>query len=209
VPSSLEDNRRTWLRTDSVNPYVARDSLAGGTIDGNVAAAKTKETVMSRTTLLLAFVLSSASLAACSETQPPVPASARLSSAASGLSYADVVGTWHFVYSDARRAAVEADLAAKISDPGALATAKKEAEVEAAASEIELTSDYRFLSRIDGKEILAATVVAKATDDGRGLELSSPARKEMSLRLFLSDSNTLSVMDPRKGELAFVRRLSR
>ena len=160
---------------------------------------------MLRTGLLLAFALSTAAVTGCHDGEPPAHASANLSSAAP-VSYADVVGTWQFVYSDARRAAVEADLAKKISDPAALAAAKKEAAEEAAASEIELTREGRFLSRVEGKEILATAVVAKGTDDGRGLVLTSPTHAEMSMKVVLRDASTLIVSDPRKGELVFARR---
>jgi len=159
---------------------------------------------MPRSGLLLAFVLSTAAVTACRTSEPPAHASATLSSGAP-VSYADVVGTWHFVYTDARRAAVEADLAANISDPATLAAAKRDAAYEANASEIELTEDARYLSRIDGKEILAAPVVSKPTDDGR-LELRSPTHEEMSIKVALRDRSTLVVTDPRKGELVFVRR---
>ena len=159
---------------------------------------------MLRTGLLLAFVLSTAAVTACRTGEPPAHASTTLSSGAP-VSYADVVGTWHFVYTDARRATVEADLAAKISDPTALAAAKKEAAEEAATSEIELTQDARFLSRVEGKEILATPIVSKPTDDGR-LELRSPTHQEMTVKVGLRDASTLVVSDPRKGELVFVRR---
>jgi len=156
---------------------------------------------MTRSGLLLAFVVLST---ACRTSEPPAHASATLSSGAP-VSYADVVGTWHFVYTDARRAAVEADLATQISDPTALAAAKRDAAYEADASEIELTQDARFLSRIEGKEILAEPIVSRPTDDGR-LELRSPTHEEMSVRVALRDATTLVVTDPRKGELVFVRR---
>lgn len=156
---------------------------------------------MNRT--LLAAVVLAATVTACHAAEP-AHASATLSSAAP-VTYADLVGTWHFVYTDARRAAVEAQLASKITDPAKLAAAKQEAADEAAASEIELTKDARFLSRIEGKEILAAAVVAKPTEDARSLDLSSPSQ-EMSARVTLRDASTLVVHDPRKGELVFSRR---
>ena len=159
---------------------------------------------MSRTRSFLTFAVLSTAAAACHHNEPPAHASVTLSSGAA-LSYADVVGVWHFVYTDARRAAVESELAAQISDPVALAAAKRDAAHEADASEIELTEDARFLSRIEGKEILAAPVVSRPTDDGR-LELRSPTHEGMSVRVALRDPSTLLVSDPRKGELVFVRR---
>lgn len=160
---------------------------------------------MTRTACLLAFVfLSTTVVAACHGGGPPAHASATLSSGAP-LSYADVVGTWQFVYTDARRAAVEAELTTKISDPIALAAAMRDAAYEADASEIELTQDARFLSRVEGKEILATPIISKATDVG-GLELRSPTHEEMSVRVMLRDASTLVVTDPHKGELVFVRR---
>lgn len=157
---------------------------------------------MNQPAFLFAVVLATAAVTACHSGEP-ARSSATLSSA-TPVSYADFVGTWHFVYTDGRRAAVEADLAAKITDAAALATAKKEAAEEAATSEIELTSDARFLSRIDGKEILASPVVAKATDDGHALDLTSPTHG-VTMRVELRDASTLVMHDPRKGELVFRR----
>lgn len=152
---------------------------------------------------LLATIVLAAAVTACHSPEP-AHASATLSSAAP-VTYADLVGTWHFVYTDARRATVEAQLAAKITDPARLAAAKQEAADEAAASEIELTKDSRFLSRIGGEEILASPVVAKATDDARSLDLGSPSHA-MQARFTLRDAHTLVVHDPHKGELVFARR---
>lgn len=156
---------------------------------------------MNRPAFLL--VLASVVVTACHPAEPS-RSSATLSSAAP-LAYADLVGTWHFVYTEARRSAVEAALAASIPDPAALAAARKEAADEAAASEIELTRDARFLSRIDGKEILASPVVASATGDEHALELTSPTHG-VSMRFELREPTMLVVHDPGKGELVYVRR---
>jgi hypothetical protein len=113
-----------------------------------------------------------------------------------------LVGTWHFVYDDVRRAAVEAELAAKITDPTELAAAKADAVAEAASSEIELTKDGLFLSRIDGQEIARAPYSAK----GNGvLDVTLHKGAEtMTTQVELRDGgNMIVVHDPKKGELFF------
>ena len=107
-----------------------------------------------------------------------------------GAPYDELVGRWQFVYDDARRSAVESQLAAKISDPAELARAKREAEQEAAASEIELTSDRVYVSRIGDKELLRGPVDA------------APPGVTLTLR----DHRTLVLHDPAKGDLIFTRR---
>jgi hypothetical protein len=144
-------------------------------------------------------------LTACSSERTPAATTASSATPAPGApGYADFVGTWHFVYTDARRAAVEADLATKITDPAKLAEAKKGAEAESAASEIELTTDQHFLSRVQGEQLLDAAFSYHV--DGTGtLELTSPMRPDLTMRMTLRDPHTLVVTDPRKGELVFSR----
>jgi hypothetical protein len=103
--------------------------------------------------------------------------------------YPRLVGKWQFVYDDARRAAVESQLSAKISDPAELARAKKEAEEESAISQIEFTADRQYVSRIGNEEILRAKI--DMTPKNVGLELR--------------DENTLVMHDPDKGDLIFAR----
>jgi hypothetical protein len=147
-------------------------------------------------------------LAGCSTERTPAVTTSSSAAPAPGapgaMAYADFIGTWHFVYTDARRAAVEADLATKIADPTKLAEAKKEAEAESAASEIELTADQHFLSRVQGEQHLDAAFTYQVGADGT-LEMTSPARPELKMRMTLRDPHTLVVMDPQKGELVFSR----
>lgn len=103
--------------------------------------------------------------------------------------YGQMVGRWQFVYTDERRAAVEAKLASSIADPAELAKAKKEASEEAAVSQIEFTADRVYVSRIGDKEILRAGIDRTPKDVG------------VSLR----DPNTLVMHDPQKGDLVFSR----
>jgi hypothetical protein len=176
-------------------------------------------TILSSTSFSFAVAIALA-LSACSSERTPAATTATTASpaipaptattasvatpAAGAPSYADFVGTWHFVYTDARRAAVEADLATKITDPVKLAEAKKGAEAESAASEIELTAGQHFLSRVQGEQLLDAAFTYQI--DGAGtLELTSPTRPDMKMHMTLRDPNTLVVMDPRKGELVFSR----
>jgi hypothetical protein len=157
---------------------------------------------MSRLALLVAASFSLVSVAACHPASRP-SAESTISSATVAPAYAALVGKWQFVYTDQRRAAVEAELTSKISDPKALADAKKEASEEADASEIEFTADNQFLSRIEGNVILRDTFSAKEGADGKSLDLSSGRGSVMSV--VIQDANTIALMDPKKGELVFRR----
>src|SRR5215208_4883848 len=59
--------------------------------------------------------------------------------------YQHLVGRWQFIYDGERRAAVEAEIAAKITDPTELAKAKAETADEAAQEWIELTADKKYV----------------------------------------------------------------
>lgn len=101
-----------------------------------------------------------------------------------------LVGRWKFVYTPERRAMVEAELARKISDPSALAAAKREAEDEANVSAVEFTADGQYISWIGDKEHFRA---------GPGDE------PPPGLRLVLRDADTIVMTVPEKGDLVFVR----
>jgi hypothetical protein len=121
----------------------------------------------------------------------------------------ELVGVWKFVYEGQRRADVEAKLAAEIQDPAALAAAKREAEAEAAASEIEFTADGWFFSRIGSKEIARHTYTSeRVSDDAVRLStLDEGARKSTEVTL-LEDgkSRRISIFDPAKGALVFEKK---
>lgn len=134
-------------------------------------------------TILLALVLA---VSACAQTsQPDKTDQAMLQPS----EYGKLIGKWQFVYDDARRATVEADLAAKFSDAAELAKAKKEAADEAAISQIEFTVDRMYVSRIGSEEILRAKIDMTPKD----------------VVLTLRDPDTLVMHDPRKGDLIFTR----
>jgi len=142
---------------------------------------------MKNIVLVLSFAIASA---ACSQTSPTASDTVFASAAVDGVPYEQLVGRWQFVYDDARRTAVEAQLSAKISDPAALAEAKREASEEASNSTIEFTKDRLYVSRIGDKELL------------RGPIDKAPPGVTLTLR----DDRTLVMHDPQKGDLVFSRR---
>ena len=158
-------------------------------------------------TLALAVVASLQTVACSSAGDSTVSSSASITSVEDD--YSRMVGRWQFVYTDARRAAVESELAKEISDPTKLAAAKKDAEDEAAVSVIELTADREYRSFI-GDELIYHDRCARMT---RG---SSPGSVECTPDLLVLrilggkpsmrlDGDELVMTDPRRGELRFRR----
>jgi len=127
-------------------------------------------------------------------------------SEALAASPAMLVGTYRFVYTDSRRAAVEAALREAATTPEALQKAVASAEAEANASEIEFAKDGLFHSRIEGKEILAAPYSATAASGSTlVLTMTSPKGEEKKTTVRFQDADTIVIQDPKKGELTFRR----
>jgi hypothetical protein len=122
------------------------------------------------------------------------------------VSVADLTGRWAFVYDADRKAAVEAEISKKVSDPKERAAAFEEAAREAAASEVEFTADGEYISRIDDKEIFRAPPLEVERVDGRTLH-TKPMKggKIPSIALTLVNDDTLVMTDPHKGDLTFRR----
>ena len=121
--------------------------------------------------------------------------------------YAKMVGRWQFVYDDARRSAVEAELTKSISDPTQLAAAKKEAEDEAAASTIELAADHGYRSLIGDKVVFHDRCLRIARGATPGAVECAAGTTQMidgkpSMRL---EGDELVMTDPRRGDLRFRR----
>jgi hypothetical protein len=149
-----------------------------------------------------ALLFATLALASSSE-PPPDKDGVAASQAARG---AELTGTWRFVYDGARRHDVEAKLAAEIADPQKLAAAKAEAEQEAAASEIEFTTDGWFLSRIAGKEIdrMPYTVERVAEDALRLTMMKGGQARSTEVELGSSGgARRIVIVDPQKGSLTF------
>lgn len=158
--------------------------------------------------LALALVSSAALVTACGGS------SESSSSSSSSLrsvddDYAKMVGRWQFVYDDARRASVEADLAKKYSDPAELAAAKKDAEDEAASSTIELTADREYKSMIGTEVVLDDRCTKLERGPKAGSVSCTPdswihriVGGKPTMRL---DGDELVMTDPRKGDLHFRR----
>lgn len=154
-------------------------------------------------------VVASFHAVACSSAGEPTASSSSASISTVDDDYARMVGRWQFVYTDARRAAVEAELAAEISDPAKLAAAKKDAEQEASVSVIELTADREYRSFI-GDELIFHDRCARI---GRG---AAPGSVECTPDLLVYriiggkpsmrlDGDELVMTDPRRGDLRFRR----
>jgi hypothetical protein len=154
---------------------------------------------LSAVVAIVAFVF----VPACSQTSPAADTTANGTpvTVTGAMTYAELVGTWRFVYTDAHRVRLEALLASKISDPQRLEEAKKEAAAEARSSEIELTPDHRFVSRIYDKPVLEESFEIAGE---RPLKLVSPSHPD-GVSALLRDANTLVLSDPKKGELVFTR----
>jgi hypothetical protein len=158
---------------------------------------------MNRSMLVLVTVLSLASLAGCSQTAHPSDTNTT-SSPATPAGYSELVGKWSFVYTAERRAAVEAELARTIADPTELAKAKKEAEEESNASEIEFTADRTFLSRVAGKEILRDRFEVTEASGG-ALVLKAPSFVGIGVSVTFRDPNTIVVRDRKMVDLVYSR----
>jgi hypothetical protein len=117
-----------------------------------------------------------------------------------------IVGRYHFVYTDARRAAVEESIKKEAASPDEATKAIAEAEQEADASFIEFGSDGRFHSLVNGKEILTAPYAASpASGATLVLTMKGPGGEEKRTTVRFSDADTIVIDDPRKGELTFRR----
>ena len=156
---------------------------------------------MKMTAILVAAMVLSGSAMGCGSSRASDEHAAEAKAAITAQSLA---GKWKFVYTDARRAAIEAQLAQKISDATALAEAKKEAADEAAASEIEFTADGTFKSRISGEVILEATYNAVPNDHGLDVTMRVGGNNQ-STSVDFPNETTIVIHDPNKGPLTFVK----
>jgi hypothetical protein len=162
-----------------------------------------------RLAMLITMTVATAASGGCSSVDDPssVPGEG---AATQGIARGqELVGVWKFVYEGQRRADVEAKLAADITDPAALTAAKREAEEEAEASEIEFTADGWFYSRIGGKEIERHTYTTeRVSDDALRLStLDEGARRSTEVTL-IGDAKVrrISIFDPKKGALVFQKK---
>jgi hypothetical protein len=152
---------------------------------------------------LVGLVSVLAALAGCGS-ESPDPHGKEASAQEADVRVGALWGTWRFVYTDARRADVEAKLAAEIQDAEKLWAAKREAEEESAASEIEFTREGWFLSRVEGKEIDRApyNAVPMATQT---LRLSTMRGGEVRSTEVDVMADEITIRDPKKGALVFHR----
>ena len=111
-----------------------------------------------------------------------------------------LTGRYRFVFNEARRQVIYADLAKELSGEE-LEKARREVDAEAGASVVEFTKDSRFRSLIGEQVLIDAVCEIKSLGDGKFLVES--AEKKINVRL--EDGDLLVMDDPRKGELTFER----
>jgi hypothetical protein len=158
--------------------------------------------------LSLGLVLTTLALGACTQ-ETKTDDVGKVAASVGMMKYDNLIGSWKFVYDDARRASVEAQLAKEISDPQKLEAAKKEAEEEGDASAVEFTKDQTYISRIGKDEIFRDTFEVKPSDDGRALVTTSNSllhrMMRAEIRIEFIDADTIAMKDPKKGDLIFRR----
>jgi hypothetical protein len=112
-----------------------------------------------------------------------------------------LVGRWQFVLTDRVRQHHRERLAEKLRDPAALERAMAGVELEARTSMLVISSAGEFASWIDGFPYFRTT-----------LDLTAPAVESLRIdkptgpvTLRLTSRDTLVMIDPARGELAYRR----
>ena len=112
-----------------------------------------------------------------------------------------LVGRWQFQLTDRVRQHHRAQLAQKLRDPAALESAMAEVEREASGSAFEISAAGELTSYVDGVAYFRTTL-----DLGAGpvesLRIDKPTGP---VTLRLSGRDTLVMIDPERGELAYRR----
>lgn len=174
-----------------------------------------KQARLGRVAMVISMVAAAVAAGGCSSVDEPSSVPGEAAAAAQGIPRGqELVGVWRFVYEGQRRLDVEAKLAGEIRDPAALAQAKREAEEEAEASEIEFTADGWFHSRIAGKEIARHTYTSeRVADDAVRLSTLNEGRAKSTEVTLLGGSGSgagakrrISIFDPQKGALVFEKK---
>jgi hypothetical protein len=148
-------------------------------------------------------IFSACVLVACVDVGPSVDTPEASAEDRAMLSTASLIGTWQFEIGDERRAKFYAELEAKFRDPAKLAAAKAELEHEVSTSELQFDGAI-FSSRVEGKEILRSSYVAKPLSSN-SLLLSTKGGEAKSTTVRFVDGDTIVIDDPKKGPLTFRR----
>ena len=112
-----------------------------------------------------------------------------------------VIGRWQFELTDRIRQHHRARLAQKLRDPAALEQAMAEVEREASGSTFEISAAGELISYVDGVAYFRTTLdlAALAVES---LRIDKPTGP---VTLRLTGRDTLLMIDPERGELAYRR----
>ena len=112
-----------------------------------------------------------------------------------------VIGRWQFELTDNVRQFHRARLAQKLTDPAALEQAMAEVEREASGSAFEISPAGELASYVDGVAYFRTTLDL-ATGPVESLRIDKPTGP---VTLRLTGRDTLVMIDPQRGELAYRR----
>jgi len=112
-----------------------------------------------------------------------------------------LIGRWQFELTDRVRQHQRAQLARKLRDPAALEQALSEVEREASGSAFEISVTGELTSYVDDVAYFRTTLDL-ATGPVESLRIDKPTGP---VTLLLTGRDTLVMVDPERGELAFRR----
>jgi hypothetical protein len=112
-----------------------------------------------------------------------------------------LIGRWQFELTDLVRQHHRQRLAKKLSEPAALEEAMAEVEREASASAFEISSTGELTSQVDGVVYFRTTLDLTA-GPVESLRIEKPTGP---VTLRLTGPDTLVMIDPDRGELAYRR----
>ncbi len=112
-----------------------------------------------------------------------------------------LVGRWQFELTDRVRQHHREQLAQKLRDPAALESAMAEVEREASGSAFEIAASGELISYVDGVPYFRTTLDLTA-GPVESLRIDKPTGP---VTLRLTGRDTLVMIDPERGELAYRR----
>lgn len=112
-----------------------------------------------------------------------------------------VIGRWQFQLDARVRAFHRARLAEKLPDPAALERAMAEVEREAQSSYFEVSSSGELISYVNGAAYFRTTLALA----GGPVESLTIAKPTGPVTLRLTGDDTLTMVDPERGELGYRR----
>jgi len=112
-----------------------------------------------------------------------------------------LIGRWQFELTDPVRQHHRQRLAEKLADPAALAQAMAEVEREASGSAFEISTAGELISYVDGVAYFR-TALDLAAGPVESMRIDKPTGP---VTLRLTGRDTLVMIDPQRGELAYRR----